>query len=100
MERDECHLVFNGEIYNYLELRGELEALGRIFTTTSDTEVLLQAYLELDHAAWKSLKGCGHLPSGTRESRFFSSHEIGLGKNLFILPKDRKVYILRRNLEF
>ena len=45
MERDECHLVFNGEIYNYLELRGELEALGRIFTTTSDTEVLLQAYL-------------------------------------------------------
>ena len=43
MERDECHLVFNREIYNYLELRGEFEALGRIFTKKSDTKVLLQA---------------------------------------------------------
>lgn len=39
-------LVFNGEIYNYLEIREELAALGRQFRTQSDTEVLLQAYLE------------------------------------------------------
>ena len=37
-------LVFNGEIYNYLELRSELSALGVTFTTTSDSEVLLEAY--------------------------------------------------------
>ncbi len=39
-------LVFNGEIYNYLELRDELKALGCTFHTGTDTEVLLHAVLE------------------------------------------------------
>ena len=38
------HIVFNGEIYNYLELRSELEALGHAFQTATDTEVILEAY--------------------------------------------------------
>jgi asparagine synthase (glutamine-hydrolysing) len=37
-------IVFNGEIYNYVEIRTELEQLGRRFRSASDTEVLLQAY--------------------------------------------------------
>src|SRR5690348_16425949 len=37
-------IVFNGEIYNYLELRSELETLGYHFQTFSDTEVILKAY--------------------------------------------------------
>src|SRR5512143_3283086 len=40
-------IVFNGEIYNFLEVRKELEAAGHSFTTRSDTEVILKAY-----AAW------------------------------------------------
>ncbi len=40
-------LVHNGEIYNFRELRAELEARGQVFTTRSDTEVLLHGY-----AAW------------------------------------------------
>ncbi|RZL38589.1 MAG: asparagine synthase (glutamine-hydrolyzing) [Pedobacter sp.] len=37
-------ITFNGEIYNYLELKEELSANGLIFTTQSDTEVILAAY--------------------------------------------------------
>ncbi len=39
-------LVFNGEIFNYVELRGLLQARGHIFHSTGDTEVLLAAYRE------------------------------------------------------
>ena len=42
----ESWLVFNGEIYGYLALRKELEKRGRAFKTDSDTEVVLNAYLE------------------------------------------------------
>ena len=39
-------ITFNGEIYNYLELRQELQAMGEIFRTDTDTEVLLAAYAQ------------------------------------------------------
>jgi asparagine synthase (glutamine-hydrolysing) len=46
MTIDHHTLVFNGEIYNYKEIRQELNCLGRVFTDDSDTEVVLQAFLE------------------------------------------------------
>lgn len=42
--RQDVHIVFNGEIYNFQELRRELHALGHVFRTTSDTEVILELY--------------------------------------------------------
>ena len=48
-------MVYNGELYNYLELRGELLAKGHTFTTESDTEVLLRA---IDHFGWSVLDRC------------------------------------------
>src|SRR5690242_3539034 len=39
-------IIFNGEIYNYRELRAALKRKGRRFHTESDTEVILQAYAE------------------------------------------------------
>jgi asparagine synthase (glutamine-hydrolysing) len=44
-ELDGCSLVFNGEIYNYVELRDALKQKGVAFKTSSDTEVLLRYYL-------------------------------------------------------
>jgi len=41
---ENLHITFNGEIYNYLDIKNELEVLGYIFKTTSDTEVLLIGY--------------------------------------------------------
>jgi asparagine synthase (glutamine-hydrolysing) len=50
-------VVYNGEIYNYLELREELAAAGRVFRTRSDTEVLLAAYAQWGEAAFDRLVG-------------------------------------------
>jgi len=50
-------LLFNGEIYNYVELRKELESLGCDFVTTSDTEVLLWAWRVWGFSALSKLRG-------------------------------------------
>lgn len=50
-------LVFNGEIYNYRELRAELQELGHSFSTLCDTEVLLRAFLQWDTGCFRRLRG-------------------------------------------
>lgn len=55
---DQCFgLVFNGEIYNYRELRSELSTLGYTFVSDSDTEVLLAAWQEWGSASLSKLVG-------------------------------------------
>jgi asparagine synthase (glutamine-hydrolysing) len=51
------HLVYNGEVYNFRELRVELEALGHLFRTNSDSEVVLEAYAEWGAAAFRRFNG-------------------------------------------
>jgi len=50
-------IVFNGEIYNYVELKAELEARGHRFATHSDTETILHAYEEYGLASLERLNG-------------------------------------------
>ena len=50
-------IVFNGEIYNNLELRRELEQLGHRFSSHSDTETVLKAFLEWDIGCLARLRG-------------------------------------------
>ena len=46
MTFNDCTIVYNGEIYNYIELRDDLKKRGHQFKTTSDTEVILHMYKE------------------------------------------------------
>jgi asparagine synthase (glutamine-hydrolysing) len=52
-----CAITFNGEIYNFMDLRRELEALGVSFRSSSDTEVLLKAYRQWGLDAMPRLRG-------------------------------------------
>lgn len=68
-------VVFNGEIYNYIELRDELRSFGVQFYTNSDTEVLLRAYLKWGNDAFNRLNGMFALA--------------------IFVPKERKVILAR-----
>jgi asparagine synthase (glutamine-hydrolysing) len=50
-------ITFNGEIYNYLELKSELQKLGSNFKTNSDTEVIICAYQKWGHNCLQKLRG-------------------------------------------
>lgn len=70
------HIILNGEIYNYREIRTELEALGHVFRTRSDTEVLL--------AGWQRW-GPDLLP---RLIGMFSFAVLDLEKSVLVLARD------------
>jgi asparagine synthase (glutamine-hydrolysing) len=44
MSYENLHLVYNGEVYNFLEIRAEHESLGYTFFSSTDTEVILKSY--------------------------------------------------------
>lgn len=71
-------IVFNGEIYNYLELRDELSACGHIFRTETDTEVLLAAWTEWRASCLPKLKGMFAFAIYDR-----SSHALSLVRDAF-----------------
>ena len=62
-------IVFNGEIYNYRDLRAELEAEGWEFQTSSDTEVLLTGYLAWGEGVLDRLRGMFAFAIWNRASR-------------------------------
>jgi asparagine synthase (glutamine-hydrolysing) len=56
-EDGDCTIAFNGEIYNYAELRRELEQLGHTFQSHCDTEVALRAFVQWDTECFRRFRG-------------------------------------------
>jgi len=81
------HLSFNGEIYNYVELRQELESLGHAFVSGTDTEVLLAAYAQWGATALRRLVGmfAFAIVDAERRSLLLARDHFGI-KPLFFAP--------------
>ncbi|MGZ6725010.1 MAG: asparagine synthase (glutamine-hydrolyzing) [Solirubrobacteraceae bacterium] len=84
-ERTGITIAFNGEIYNYIEIRRELESFGHRFATRSDTEVLLRSYIHWGPSCLGRLNGMwAFIVWDPREQRaFFSRDRFGV-KPMFI----------------
>lgn len=76
-EENKLWIVYNGEIFNYKELRKNLEKLGYYFKSNSDTEVLLYAYKEYRESCLEKLRG------------FFAFCIYDLENNKIFMARDR-----------
>jgi asparagine synthase (glutamine-hydrolysing) len=78
-ETGDKFIVFNGEIYNFRELKAELEALGHQFKTNSDTETILHAYEEYGTNCLEHLRGMFAFAiwDKTDESLFIARDRVG-----------------------
>jgi len=86
-------MVFNGEIYNHRELRNQLEGLGHQFRGTSDSEVLLAAFLQYGDAVCEHLDGMyAFAIYDTLEDAFFCARDP-LGEKPFYYALSRGLFI-------
>ena len=89
MSRGDLHIAYDGEIYNYPELRAELAARGHSFSSASDTEVILAAYREWGTDCLERLNG------------MFAIALFDAGRTRLLLARDRvgekPLYYLQRN---
>ncbi|MEP4535281.1 MAG: asparagine synthase (glutamine-hydrolyzing) [Cyclobacteriaceae bacterium] len=85
-------IVFNGEIYNFRELKKELSDAGVNFHTESDTEVLLQAYIVWGEACLEKLNGffAFAIYDAGEQSLFVARDRFGI-KPLYFLQDENKV---------
>lgn len=86
-------IVYNGEVYNFIELRRELEAKGYQFSTETDTEVLLYAYIEWGEAFQDKCNGMWALAiwDNVEKKLFLSRDRFGI-KPLFLYTSDGCFY--------
>jgi len=86
-------LVYNGEVYNHNELRAELQALGHRFFTNSDTEVVLEAFLEWDTECFRRLRGMFALAiwCESRKRLVLARDRVGI-KPLYFSRKGDDIY--------
>lgn len=92
-EDNRYQLIYNGEIYNYIELRAELEGLGWRFRTRTDTEVLLKAYQQFGEACLSKFNGMFAfvLYDSWNETLFLARDRLGI-KPLYYLILGPRFY--------
>lgn len=87
-------MVFNGEIFNYVELRAELQSRGHRFRTQGDTEVLLRGYVEWGSAVLDRCNGMWALAiwNPIQRTLFLARDRFGKKPLYYSLQKDRLIF--------
>jgi asparagine synthase (glutamine-hydrolysing) len=93
-EDERVGIVFNGEIYNYVELMADLKSRGHVFRTHSDTEVILHAYEEFGEACVEKLRGMFAFAiwNGLDGSVFLARDRLGIKPLFYMLTEDRLLF--------
>ena len=87
-------LIFNGIIYNYIELRKKLKKKNYVFKTNSDSEVLLQSYIEYGEKCVEHFEGMWAFAIWDNKKKNYLYREIFLVRNLYIIIFQKKDFFL------
>jgi asparagine synthase (glutamine-hydrolysing) len=87
-------ITYNGEIYNYKELRRQLQNKGVEFTSESDTEVLLNLYIHHGTGCLEMLNGCFSLAilDGLKNELFLARDRFGINPLLYYHDNDKFIF--------
>jgi len=87
-------IVFNGEIFNYIELRRELEGLGHTFRTDSDTETIVHAYEEYGHDCLRHFNGqfAFALWDSNKRELFLARDRLGIRPLFYCIRDGRLIF--------
>lgn len=95
----ELWLTYNGEIYNYIELRAELEGKGHKFRTQTDSEVILAAYREWGQACTHKFNGMWAFVIWDRIANIFFCSRDRFGVKPFYYFRDRNYFVFASELK-
>jgi asparagine synthase (glutamine-hydrolysing) len=89
-----CVISYNGEVYNYLEIRAVLETKGYTFETGADTEVVLKAYLEYGHDCLKHFNGMFAIAiwDGNKKELFLARDRFGVKPVYYYQTQDEFIF--------
>ncbi len=89
-EDNSFYIIYNGEVYNYIELREMLKKKGHQFRTTSDTEVILKMYIEFGPGCLAHLNGmfAFAIYDNRKKSLFIARDRVGIKPLYYVLTSD------------
>jgi asparagine synthase (glutamine-hydrolysing) len=98
-EDDNYILIYNGEVYNYIELKNELKLLGYKFESTGDTEVVLKSFIEWGNNCFEKFNGMWALAIYNKRTKKLVLSRDRMGKKPLYYYKDKEKLIFASEIK-